>query len=940
MKKFVLVYFLALIYNFSFSQEKIKLDHSVYECWKDINHPLISSDGKYVAYEINPQKGDGFLVLRDLEKGKNDTIPRGNRAVFSFDSKYLAGMIKVPEDSSKLEKKEKKKPGELYRDSLFVLDLKSGNLEKFPDVRSFKMSEEGMNTLVFHLDYISPGKNSENDDQKGEGDSGNIDLSKKFSSIAKKYKLANLIVYDPSSGESQQYENVSSYTLSKNGELVGFHQLARDTVTFSVVYELDKRDDNLNICFEKQGMVYGLTADDGGRKMAFMFSADSARKAGMNLHLWETGNNSSSVVIDTLGIGMEGEKLVNRNGKLYFSSNSDRLFFGTTAPEEDEREDTLLKDEKVSLDVWSWQDDLLQPMQLKQLKDEKNKTNLACYVIPEGRAVQLADEEVERIKTMHEGNGDVMLGFAGDKYGKYLSWEGLRYKDVYYVDPSTGSKRLLVRKLPSDGILSPFGKYLLYYSMPDSTWYSLEISSGKVKDLTGSIPFNFYNERNDIPMLPRSYGIAGFTKNDDYVLIYDRYDIWKIDPSGERKGINLTAGKGRNQKIYFRYNKLDKDEYYIDLQKPMILSAFNEENQDDGYFRYYRDKLEKLISSPHSYSQIHKASDKEVYIFRKGDFMHFNDLYVARSNMNSPEKISDANPQSKKYLWGNVEKVGWLSFNGDRLKGLLYTPENLDKSEKYPMLVYFYELYSDRIHSHRIPSPSRSIINPAWCTSNGYVVFIPDIVYRVGYPGQSAYDAVVSGTQVMLERYSYIDAERMGLQGQSWGGYQVAWLVTQTNLFAAAMAGAPVSNMTSAYGGIRWGTGMSRMFQYEKTQSRIGGTLWDMQSLYLENSPLFHAPRIETPLLIMHNDRDGAVPWYQGIELFVAMRRLGKPAWMLTYNNEEHNLTRWPNRIDLDIRMMQFFDHYLKGKEMPAWMSEGVPAVEKNRVTGRQLLED
>ena len=245
------------------------------------------------------------------------------------------------------------------------------------------------------------------------------------------------------------------------------------------------------------------------------------------------------------------------------------------------------------------------------------------------------------------------------------------------------------------------------------------------------------------------------------------------------------------------------------------------------------------------------------------------------------------------------------------------------------MLVYFYEKSSDQLYVHSVPAPSWSIINIPWCTSNGYVVFVPDITYRIGYPGQSAYDAVVSGTRAMVDRFSFIDSTRMGIQGQSWGGYQVAYLVTRTNLFKAAMAGAPVSNMTSAYGGIRWGTGRSRMFQYEQTQSRLGATLWEKPELYIENSPLFHVPDIQTPLLIMHNDSDGAVPWYQGIEFFTALRRLNKPAWMLSYNDEGHNLSKWPDRVDLSIRMMQFFDHYLKAKPEPEWMVQGFPLTKK-----------
>src|SRR5690606_12922672 len=117
---------------------------------------------------------------------------------------------------------------------------------------------------------------------------------------------------------------------------------------------------------------------------------------------------------------------------------------------------------------------------------------------------------------------------------------------------------------------------------------------------------------------------------------------------------------------------------------------------------------------------------------------------------------------------------------------------------------------------------------------------------------------------------------------------QTSYLVTQTDLFAAAESGAPVSNMISAYGGIRWGTGMSRQFQYEQTQSRIGGTPWQYPLRYMENSPIFFADKVRTPVLILHNDQDGAVPWYQGIEYFMALRRLGKEAYLFNYVGEDH----------------------------------------------------
>jgi dipeptidyl aminopeptidase/acylaminoacyl peptidase len=250
------------------------------------------------------------------------------------------------------------------------------------------------------------------------------------------------------------------------------------------------------------------------------------------------------------------------------------------------------------------------------------------------------------------------------------------------------------------------------------------------------------------------------------------------------------------------------------------------------------------------------------------------------------------------------------------------------------LIIYYYELNSEEIHNHSVPKPTASVIYPTEYASGGYLVFIPDIRYEVGHPAKSAYNAIMSGTDYLLKKYPCIDSTRMGLQGQSWGGYQTLQLITMTNRYSAAMAGAPVSNMFSAYGGIRWGSGVSRQFQYEMGQSRIGQTIWEAPELYIENSPLFHLPKVQTPLLFMSNDNDGAVPWYQGIELYTGLKRLGKTCWMLNYNDEEHNLVGLANKTDLSIRMRQFFDHYLQGKPAPVWMTEGIPAIKKGKELG------
>ena len=306
---------------------------------------------------------------------------------------------------------------------------------------------------------------------------------------------------------------------------------------------------------------------------------------------------------------------------------------------------------------------------------------------------------------------------------------------------------------------------------------------------------------------------------------------------------------------------------------------------------------------------------------------------MTKYTVKETKQLSDINPQQNTYNWYTAELVSWKMFNGKPGKGILYKPENFDPSKKYPVIFYFYERDADSMYLYRAPQPMGSTINIPYYTSNGYIVFDPSIYYTKGEPGESAYNSVVSAAKY-LSKFKWVDSTKLALQGHSWGGYQIAYLVTRTNMFVAAEAGAPVANMTSAYSGIRWSTGVSREFQYERGQSRIGYSLWERPDLYIKNSPLFRADKVQTPLLMMHNDADGAVPWYQGIEYFSALKRLGKKAWLIEYNGEDHNLVERKNRKDWAIRMSQFFDHYLKGAPAPKWMTQGVPATEKGKEWG------
>jgi len=928
------------------SPAKKPLTHDVYNTWKKLDKQQISDNGKYVSYEINPLKGDGWLHWHNLEAGNHDSLYRGQSAVFSSGSDILAFRIVQPADSIRKLKLAKKKKDELPKDSLGILLLEKDSILRFADLKSFQIPKEG-GAWVAWL-YEKPkekDKAKENTDtiQKSTPDTLTAkpeeipvkakekDKKKKKGAFAD-IETANLTLLNPVINQKYESENVTETAFSKNGNLLTFITLKKDSIDLIAVNIFDTRSLKLNKIFEKPGFAKKVVAANDGKSIAFLYTSDTAKVKRYGLYVWDEKSDKTSLIADTSTFGIPAGWEVSENGSLSYSDDGSKLYFGTAPKKLPESKDTLLEEEKVKVDVWSWNDTRLQSQQLKRLDDDLKKTYQALYRIEDKRIIQLADTLIDQVRTFRKGDADFALGSTNKPYELLYALEGASYRDIYLIDTKTGKRKILLEKHPATAELSPAGKYLIYFEIADSTWNTLQIASGKKFCLTGNLSINFTDEENDVPDQPNPYGVAGWTENDASVLIYDRYDIWQFNPENKTAPVSLTA-KGRDSKTVFRYVKTDPEALDINPKEPLLLKIVENESCKEGFASLLLSepgKLNTFILSDHEYIRPIKAKNSRQILWQRGTYIEYPDLYTSTLEFTGIKKLSVTNPQQSQYLWGTVEHVNWKSFDGGDLRGLLYKPENFDPAKKYPMIVYFYEKYSHEINSHYVPSPSRSIVNFTYYNSNGYIVFIPDINYRTGQPGRSAYDDIISGTMAMT-KLPYVDADRMGIQGQSWGGYQVAYLVTQTGLFKAAMAGAPVSNMTSAYGGIRWESGIVRQFQYEQGQSRLGANLWENRDLYLENSPIFFVDRITTPLLIMSNDNDGAVPYYQGIELITALRRLGKPAWLLNYNGDEHNLTKLPNRHDLSIRMDQFFDHYLKDAPMPLWMEKGVPAMVKGK---------
>ena len=916
------------------TENKKPLTTNDFAAWKVLDNPIISADGKYSAFEINPQKGDGNLVVKTIDSKKEDLLARSYASIFSPESDFIVYKIKQPVDSIRSAKEKKLKKEQMPKDSIGIFIFKHHKSYKFPNLKQFSIPKESARWVAFLTDM----KKKKN--KSGKEDNANKDALKAKKSDDQSEQRSQLVLFNVASGDTVCFQNISEYYYAPLGRNVTFIRQTKDSLDRTEVISFDTETRKANVIFDGLGTAKKIISDRQGGQIGFLFSTDTIKEKTYSLYCGSltTGKPKAVVSPDQQGLPLGWSP--SEFSDLSFSDNGELLYFGSNRKPVAAPKDTLLEDEKPVLDIWTWKDKELQPEQKINLEKEQKRTYKAVYLIDKDKFVQLGNPEIREVRTIQKGNGKIALGINQTPYKLESSWIGESNADYYLIDVETGEKRLIVQN-KSLVALSPGGNFVVWYNSSDSCYYSrsTNINSTDTIKLTKQVKVSFCDERWDMPGEPSPYGIAGWAENGKYIFIYDRYDIWRFDLEGTKVPVSATHGYGRRNSLRLRYQKLDPEEEFIDTSKPIIVSAFDERNKSEGFFnadlRNYSDPKLLLMEDYH-FEKLKKAKKVDVLIWTREDVNESPAVWTGSLSFDHRSKLSNANPQQSQFIWPGAKLVHWTSFSGTDLEGMLYFPETIDPEKKYPMIVYFYERNADNLHVYTSPAPTRSTVNRTYFTSNDYIVFIPDITYQEGYPGQAAFDAVVSGAQIVSNMFPFIDRKKIGIQGQSWGGYQTAWLITQTNMFAAAMAGAPVSNMTSAYGGIRWESGLSREYQYENSQSRIGGTLWDKPLQYIENSPLFYVPKIKTPLLIMHNDNDGAVPWYQGIELFTAMRRLQKPVWMLTYNNEEHNLKAesWANRMDLTIRMKQFFDHYLKDAPMPSWMQYGLPAIQKGKELG------
>jgi hypothetical protein len=930
------------------AQARKPLTQDTYDLWRSIVQPTLSPDGKWAVYTVTPTVGDGDLVVRSTSASTEYRVPRGwtgrplmsvtgtpfnpGAAQVTGDSRYVLALkypTKAASDSAT--RARRGRAGEAPRNALAILSLTDGAVTTIERVRGFQLARDGGRFVAYQVDADTTAAAGA---ARGGANAPAARADSTRAAPRRKDSGTPLVLRELATGTEVRIEGVTNYVLDRAERWLVYSTTGADSLNADGVHARNLATGAVTALKTGTGNYRSLALDEAATQVAFVTDADewTAEKPRVTLyHASLTGTRQrpgpqpATVAVAAGAVG-DGMRIAER-GAIEFVRTGGVLRFGIQhLPLDSIPADSLA--DKAVVDLWHWRDARVQPMQRLQAGADRNRSYTAILHVATKQVRTLAHDSMPQAVLSDDGriavaNTDVpyeMDAIAGD--------DGV---DIHVINTLTGVSRQVAKKVRSGGQLSPSAKFVTWWE--GGAWRAHDVAANRTRDLTSAVTgVSFEREIHDTPSEPAPWGLAGWTKDDARVLVYDRYDIWEIDPAGLAAPRNLTEGQGRRENLTFRLVDLDPDERFVDPAQPVLLRAF-----DNGtkYAGFYRDRLgsgapaERLVMAPKSFPLLMKARKSEQLLVTRADYREFPDLWTGTA-LDKLERISNAMPEASEYRRGDVELVKWNNSDGVPLEGLLYKPEGFDPSRKYPMVVYFYEQLSDGLYGYVRPA-GRNVINAAVYTSLGYLVFMPNIHYTPGYPGPSSVKAIVPGVQSLIAR-GIADPAKLGISGQSWGGYQTSFIITHTDMFAAAVPNATVVNMTSAYGGIRWESGVERaIVNYERGQSRIGGSLWEYPERYFENSALFRLDRVKTPVLFMANDNDGAVPWYQGIEFFIAMRRLGKEAYMVNYNGDAHNPRKYANQKDIDRRMQEFFAVKLLGAPAPDWMKRGIPFLEKGR---------
>lgn len=895
-----------LLVGSAMAQQRRPLAPSDMMEFRTMRRPTISPEGDWVAFETGSDAGESSVELHATDASRTISIAAGSQPIFSRDSRWFACRQRQGETPA----------------GVVLWDLAVRQRRYFPRVEEFAFSENSR-WLVLRERPFEAGKNKKRRADREESTVGEFVLR----------------LRDLGTGHETTFAAVLDHALAErgNGLLFASTRGEEDEVETELqLVDLDAHElAAVRLDVPAKDVAYTrLTWSRTGAAAAFQ-SEEKRPHGPPLLRLWVVdGEPRTARSIVHSGQNLRGLFLAPA-APLRFSHDEQRLFFGLREPPPDPDEarrrdaewarqrgdpEELFRMQRLDagLDVWHWNDPLIKTHEKQGWRLERDRSYRAVFHRDSGQVVPLADPEVRDVSVPL--NARRALGSSPLPYQREVTWDG-RYEDVHVVDLASGERRLLRQRDEFGVQLSPEGRFAVHHAAGD--WFLHDLDAGTERNLTAALDVPFGDEDHDYPSNAPGYRVSGWTSGDADVVIEDKYDLWQFPTAGGPPRC-ITGGEGRLRQRIYRVLTLDPDQLAFAADERLLLSAYSDRDKDRGFAeaRIGQEGVRELLTGPFLCRFVARAEASGELLFTRESYREPPDLWVAGAALEAPRQVSHLNPQVDEFQWGNARLVEWNSEDGIPLQGVLITPENVPAGEKLPLIVYFYRFFSQRLHEFYTP-----VINHRPCfpfyAGQGYAIFLPDIRFQVGDPGCSAVRCLVPGVMKLVED-GIVDRDKVALHGHSWSGYQTAFAITQTDLFRCAVAGAPVSNMTSAYGGIRWGSGMARQFQYEKSQSRLGATLWEAPDRYINNSPLFFADRIQTPLLIEFGDVDDAVPWYQGIELYLALRRLDKDCIFLQYRDEPHHLRRFPNKLDYTLKMFEYFEHYLRGRTQ-AWIEEGVP---------------
>ncbi len=851
------------------SQELKKLTPEDYHLWSTLGHMNISDNGRWVSYAFLYKQGEDTLFAKHTQKDILYTFPSGSQGTFSPDNTRFAYIDPVKKEAR-------------------WINLTTGKEHSLPGGFQYDFSGDGRFLVV----------KTRKDEHKA------------------------LHILDFKNNNQQTIPDVAQYSLNVDSTVLAYTTEADGAYTVHVV-GLNGKWNPERIIENSANRYSRLTWDTTGKHLAFLeeMQTDNKKEKNHKVHYGPRVNSHARVYTfnPLTHPGLQKGSYIPGSSRLILSEDGERIFFDVQPPKTEETKKT----EKADVQVWHSHDKRTHPAKADAAWWSQSP-KLSVWWPKTNKFLQIGTREQPEV--ILTGDSRHALTFNPEDYTPQFKY-GEDYIDIHLKELSTGKSNMIIKKQPYNiyqhTIVSPGGKYIGYFK--DKHWWVYNIQKDTHTNITSGLEVSVDDITFDRSGPRPPYGSPGWTKDDSDILIYDQFDIWRISPDGKTRN-KLTDGRAQGI-IYRIYEPVENGQHFFgftgkcfDLKKGLTLEMWGNITKQSGYALWKNNKEIRQLA----------FKDKWLYGLQKSkrtdSWMYLESTYnippgLVYTDKDTTQLIVQGNPHYTQYPAGKSELIHYTGPNGEPLQGALFYPSDYRPGKKYPMVVHIYEKKSQELYKYITPSLEMPTgFNPVAFTSDGYFVFYPDIVYTLNNPGISALQCVTAGVNQVLET-GHVNKEKIGLIGHSYGGYETSFIVSQTDMFAAAVAGAPKTDLVSSYLGFVWNDKRPSFWRFEAQQSRFLGSYYRYKKEYINNSPVHQAEGIQTPLLIWHGDKDGQVDWYQSIELYLALRRLEKESVFLVYPGEKHNFRKKENRVDLTRRTKKWFDYYLKNDERKSWMN-------------------